>query len=76
LWRSKAPAPEVAGVLDDASAMSGDGRVDEVAAKAPKTRDRALLVGAGEPAISDDICNHDRRRFPNLGHRTFRREQN
>ena len=37
----------VAGALDDASAMDGDGRIDEVAAQRSKPRQRAVLVGAG-----------------------------
>ena len=45
----------VAGPLDDAAVMGGSRGVDQVAAKAPEPRKRALLVGAGEPAIADDI---------------------
>ncbi len=58
----------VAGAFDDAAVMRGDGRVDKVAAEAPKTRKRAVLVGAGEPAITDDIRNQDRRELPSLAH--------
>ena len=43
------------GVLHDMAVMSGDGRVDEVAAETPQTRESAVLVGAGEPAVADDI---------------------
>ena len=53
----------VAGALDDATVMSGDGRVDEVAAKPPQARKGPILVGAGEPAITDDIRNQDRASF-------------
>jgi hypothetical protein len=38
----------VAGALDDAALVNGDGRIDEVAAQSPQPRERALLVGAGE----------------------------
>jgi hypothetical protein len=34
--------------------MGGDGGVDKVAAEAPEPSEGALLVGAGEAAISDD----------------------
>jgi len=49
----------VAGALDDAAAMGGDRRVDEVAAEPSQTRERTILVGAGESAISDDVRNQD-----------------
>jgi TolB-like protein len=48
--------------------MRGYCRVDEVAAKTPKTRKGSVLVGVGEPAISDDISNQDRRELPGLAH--------
>jgi hypothetical protein len=48
--------------------MGGDGRLDQIAAKAPETRERAILVGASEPALADDIRHQNRRKFPGLGH--------
>ena len=45
------------------------GWVDEIAAKAPKARKSPVLVGTGEPAISDDIGNQYRRELPGLAHR-------
>jgi hypothetical protein len=48
--------------------MGGDGGVDQVAAQAPQARERALLVGAGEPAEADDVGGEDRRKFPTLRH--------
>ena len=42
----------VSGALDDVAVMGGDSGIDEVAAEAPKTHERALLIGAGEPAIN------------------------
>ena len=50
----------VAGALDDAAVMRGDGGVDEVAAEPPQARKGAILVGAGEPAITDDVGHQDR----------------
>ena len=35
--------------------MGGDGGVDEVTAEAPKARKGPVLVGAGEPAVADDV---------------------
>jgi hypothetical protein len=49
--------------------MGSDGGVDEIAAEAAKTRERALLVGASEAAIADDICDQDRGELSGLGHR-------
>jgi hypothetical protein len=46
---------------DDAAVMGGDGGVDQVAAKAAKTRELALLVSAREPAVTDDVVERDRR---------------
>ena len=62
----------VAGALDDAPVMDGDGRVDQVAAQRPQPRQRAILVRAGEPAIADHIRSQDRRKFPGLAHRAPR----
>jgi hypothetical protein len=49
--------------------MHGDGRIDQIAPKRPQPRQCAILIGAGQPAISDHICRQDRRKFPGLGHR-------
>ena len=45
----------VAGALDHAAVMHGDGRIDQVAPQRPQPRQRAVLVGAGKPAVSDHI---------------------
>jgi hypothetical protein len=50
----------VADPLDDASVMRCDGGIDQIAAKAPKARKGSILIGAGEPAIADDIGYQDR----------------
>ena len=58
----------VAGALDDAAVMRGDGGIDQIAAQPPEPRQRAILVRAGEPAIADDVGDQDRRDFPGLAH--------
>ena len=58
----------VAGALDDAPVMHGDGRIDEVAAQRAQPRERAILVGAGQPAEADDVGGQDRRELPCFGH--------
>ena len=60
----------VAGALDDAPAVGGDGGVDQVAAKSPKARERAFLVRPGESAVTDNIGDQDCCEFPGLGHWT------
>ena len=56
----------VAGALDDAAVMRGDGGIDQVAAQPPEPRQRAIFVRAGEPAVADDVRDQDRRDFPGL----------
>ena len=46
----------VAVALDDAAVMSGDGGIDQVAAQRAQSRQRAILVRAGEPAVADDVA--------------------
>ena len=58
----------IAGAFDDAASMSGDGWIDEVAAEPPQARKGPILVGAGEPAITNDIRNQDRRELSGLAH--------
>jgi hypothetical protein len=62
----------VPGALDDAPVMGGDGRVDQIAAQAPKPRERAILIGASEPAVADDICDQNRRELSALAHCVLR----
>src|SRR5277367_3396158 len=47
----------VASALDDASVMRGDGGIDQIAAKPPQPRQRAILVRPGEPGIADHVRN-------------------
>ena len=58
----------VAGALDDAAVMSGDGGIDEVAAEATKPRKSSVFVAPGEPAVADNIGDQDRREFSGLAH--------
>ncbi len=58
----------VAGALDDAAMVHGDGRIDQVAAERPQPRQRPVLVGPGEPAIADDVGHQDRGEFSGLAH--------
>ena len=59
----------VAGALDDAPVMHGNGRVDQVAAQRSQPRQDAILVGAGKTAVTDNVRANDRRKFPGLAHR-------
>ena len=59
----------VAGALDDAPVMHGDGGIDQVAAQTPEPRQNPVLVRSGEPAVADDIRDQNRRDLPGLAHR-------
>ena len=58
----------VAGALDDAAVMHGDGRVDQVAAERPQPRQDPVLVRPGKPRIADDVGHQDRRELSGLAH--------
>ena len=58
----------VAGALNYAAVMHGDGRIDQVASECPEPRQSAILVGASEPAVSDHIRRQYRHEFPGLVH--------
>ena len=58
----------VAGALDDAAMVRGNGGIDQIAAQSPKARERAILVGASKPAIADNVRNQDRSNLPDFGH--------
>ena len=58
----------VAGALDDAAVVHGDGRVDQVAAKRPQPRQNPVLVGSGKPRIADHVGHQDRRELSSLAH--------
>ena len=48
--------------------MHRDGWIEQIAPERPQPRQRAILVGASETAVSDYIRRQDRREFPGLGH--------
>jgi hypothetical protein len=52
--------------LDDPAMVRGDRRLDQIAEKRAQSRERSLLVRAGESAITDDIGDQDRCDFPSL----------
>ena len=58
----------VAGALDDAAVMQGDGRIDQIAAQRPEPRQSAILVRARQPAIANHVGDKNRRNFPGLHH--------
>ena len=45
----------VTGALDDAAVMDGDRGVDQIAAETAEAREGSVLVGAGKPAVPDDV---------------------
>jgi len=59
----------IARAFDDTTMMSRNSRIDQIAAEPPQARKGPILVGAGEPAITDDIRNQDRRELAGLAHR-------
>jgi hypothetical protein len=48
--------------------MGGNGRINEVAAEAPQSRKRPILVRPGESAVTDHIRNQDRCNLPRFRH--------
>ncbi len=45
----------VAGALDHPTVMRSDGGIDQVAAETAKAREGSVFVGAGKPAVPDDV---------------------
>ena len=58
----------IAGALDDAAVVHGDGRIDQIAAERPQPRQNPVLVGSGKPRIADDVGHQDRGEFSSLAH--------
>ena len=58
----------VAGALNDAPMVDGDGRIDQVASERPQPRQNPVLVGSGKPRIADHVGHQDRGQFPGLAH--------
>ena len=65
----------VAGALDDAPVMGGDGGIDQIAAQRPQPRQRTILVRPGEPAVADDVGDQDRSNLPRFRHGAASRMQ-
>jgi hypothetical protein len=57
----------VACALDHASVVHRDGGIDQVAAQRSQSRQNAILVGTGEPTVSDDIRSKDCRKLSGFG---------
>ncbi len=45
----------VAGALDRPTVTRGDGGIDQIASETAKAREGSVLVGAGNPAVPDDV---------------------
>jgi len=58
----------IAGALDNAAVMHGDGRIDQVAAKRAQPGQRTILVRTGESAEADYIRRQNRGNFSSLRH--------
>ena len=58
----------IASALNNAPVVNCDGWVDQIAPKAAKTRERTLLVGAGKPAVADDVGDQDGRELAGFAH--------
>jgi hypothetical protein len=52
----------------NAAMVGGDGRVDQVAAKPSKARQRSVLIRTRKPRIADNVGHQDRGQFPGLAH--------
>jgi hypothetical protein len=48
--------------------VDGNRGINQIAAERTQPRQRPILIGASEPAISDYIRSQDGREFPVLGH--------
>jgi hypothetical protein len=60
----------VAGALDDAPVMQGDGRIEQIAAQRSESPQNAILVGSREPAVTDHVRDQNCRNLPGFGHGT------
>ena len=48
--------------------MHVDRGVDQMAVQPSKPRQHAILVRSREPAVAANLCDQDRRNFPDSGH--------
>ena len=53
----------VAGGLDDASAATGDGRIDDLPTHGLEGTQRANFIGAHQAAVADNVRGQNRRKF-------------
>ena len=58
----------IASAFHHASGVHRDGRINEVAAERPESRERPIFVRPSQPAVSDDIGGQDRRKLAGLAH--------
>jgi hypothetical protein len=58
----------VAGALDDAAMMHGDGWVDQIAPKGPKPCEDAIFVRSSKPGVTDNVGDQDRGQLAGLAH--------
>jgi hypothetical protein len=58
----------IARPLNDPAVMQSDGGVEQIAAERPQPRQRSLLVGSGQPAVSGDIGRQNGREFASFRH--------
>src|SRR5687767_4863922 len=49
----------VTGAFHDTTNVHGKRRIDQIAAQSPQSRQRAVLIGTGEPAETDHIGGQD-----------------
>ncbi len=67
-YAAKLDEVTVAGALEDAPMMRGNGWIDQITPQAPKPRQSAILVRAREPAVADNIGDQDRSDLPGFRH--------
>ena len=54
-YAAKLDDAAVAGALDDAAVVHGDGGIDQIAAQRAQSRQSSIFVRPREPAVADDI---------------------
>ena len=58
----------IAGALEDAPIVHGDGGVDKIAAQSPEPSQSAIFVCACQPAETNDVGGQDRCKLPLFRH--------
>ena len=59
----------IAGPLDYAAVVNGDGGVDQIAAQGSQAREDAILIGRSQPGKADDVGRQNRCELSGLAHR-------